>query len=140
MNSWNSGAFSTCPHCGKKLANGNRARHARTCIHDPAVHALTLAAIDAGDGRGKTREDYSHTRGDAPGIKSLFGQLNTDSWAVVVEWFGLEFTRDHRQPEPTITMLEFGAPLPMSPARVTVCGLPVCRVCDYGDKVGFVLR
>lgn len=139
MGAWQPGAFTSCPHCGRKLANGNRARHARSCIHDPAVHALTLAALTAQDGRGKTREEYFHTRGDAPGIKSLFGQLDTDSWADVVEWFGLEFTREHARNGAPIVAAGHAA-MPRQDDGIFVCGLPVCRVVDYGNVVGYVLR
>ena len=140
MNSWNSGAFSTCPHCGRKLANGNLARHVRICISRQDVRASTLAALDAGNGNGRRREEYNTYRGGAPCMRSLEEQLGTHSWEAILQHFGLRFERTYNNHKATLIVAAGYAAVAHAEERITVCGLPVCRIVDYGNRVGFVLR
>ena len=147
MGAWSENAFTPCPHCGRRFANSNHAAHVAVCVANPTIAEALKVALDYGDGTIKTRTHWNATRGALPSVSAILDQLGTGSWAAVAEHFGLTFTRDIRPapvsaPEPGYTPIVAAgyAAVPRNDDGIFVCGLPVCRVVDYGNRVGFVLR
>ena len=141
MGAWSDGAYSACPHCDKRIGNTNFAKHQRNCVFRPEQIAALRLVLDYGDGSIKTREHYSHTRGECLSGQTILRQLDTESWEVVAAHFGLRFVREMRPWKHLVPPKVRQEPAaPVAPETVTVCGLPVCRVNDYGNRTGYVLR
>ena len=140
-----------CPHCGRTLrVVGSASRqHIGACLRDPAVFAATRQDLDNGDGTIKTRKEYLRTKTDGISYDAIVKQLGDYAWEGVAEFFGLEYveakkgpkTRKERQHHSRKHAVRFFADMQAEQAEpVTVCGLPVSRVVDYGNRIGYVLR
>ena len=147
MGAWSESAFVACQHCGRRYAASTVMRHEPLCIARPEQFAAVRAVLDAGDGRIKTIAAYNATRGHAPAPNTLYDIIGSTRWQDVATRFGLFFSMK-RQPQTAIVPAPVMTPIvaagyaavPHEEDGIFVCGLPVCHLVDYGDRVGFVLR
>lgn len=122
-------------------------RHIPACLLNPERKALYLAALDDGTGGCVPADVYDAKR--APGLPNahqLTKKLPKKSWGAVAEYFGLRpWTRSdgmramyERAKQAAKARAETVTPV-TRPEPLTVCGMKVCRINDYGDRVGMVL-
>jgi hypothetical protein len=138
-----------CPHCHCAYTNNVLQRHMVICLARPEVYAATRAALDDGTGTIKPTKLYAKTHGNTPSDNALYDLVGSTRWRDVAAYFGLAFNLTRKPPtedaplsERTFTPIVAAGYSAMTHTeeRITVCGLPVCRVIDYGQVVGFVLR
>lgn len=137
---------STCPHCGKLLTGkGNHVVHVRACVHNPEVFKTVRALLDDGTGGIVKKEEYAYNRSAPVAAETLIRQMPHCSWFAVAEYFNLrpsarsrQIANGRRTGRLASSVTSLTPPERQEPVRV--CGLAVCRVIDYGSRVGYVLR
>ena len=133
-------ATAECPHCGKSYTTNLLARHIGVCLSVPGRFEAVRKALDDGSGRIKMQQTYAHTHGSLPSENTLYALVGSGRWGDVAAHFNLTYSckRTDRRLSPIVG--RGYAAVAHEEEQVTVCGLPVCRIVDYGYTVGFVLR